>query len=220
MDLSTLLASWRAGTLREPPPRGLLGALERAKNAKEERIRASRTLTPESKRLELNEARRNFREEWGNLRRDIIAGYEERRAKLERQVNPPATNAELERMGLLASIYVRSWERAGGNMVRAAEEFATQGDRAGLLLVKENAALAPTPGVRQTLLQSVSEAEERLMSDDQRKARNDLRSLDLEKDAFEAGTAARPIAKMNADIGPASSSRTRTPIAGTPEPQR
>lgn len=215
IELTGELASGHLAGTAAP---GSLGYLERVKDAKVERIRGNRVLTPESKRLEINETRRTFREEFAKLRQDIIAGYEERRGKLERQVNPPPSNSELERMGLLANVHLRAWERAGGNMVRAAEEFAAQGDRAGLMLVRENAALAPTPGVRETLLKGVSEAEEGLMSQEQKKARNDLRSLDLEKNAFEAATAARPIAKMNAHISPATG--TRTPIAGTPQPQR
>lgn len=215
-DLSTALATWRAGSLKGPIPSALLGRLERAKSAKEEKIRESRTLTAESKRLELNEVRRNFREEWGKLRRDIIAGYEEKAAQLQRVVNPPPTNAELERMGLLANVHVASWTRAGGNLIRAAEEFAAQGDRAGLRLAKENAALAPTLGARQALLEGISDAEEGLMSPEQKKARDDLGLLEAERSNFEAGTAARPIAKMNQAIGPAS---TQVPMAG-PQPQR
>ena len=189
-DLSTKLAEWKAGSVRGPIPSGLLARLEASHDAKEERIRESRTLTQEAKRLEATEARRQFRSDWREMRGQVLEQMDRDLEQARRTANPPASEAELGRMGLLANVYLKSWERAAGNMNKAADEFAAQGDRAGLRLIREHAGLAPL-GARQGLLKRVGEAEEGLASDAQRKAEQDARSLEGERSRFEMGTAMR-----------------------------
>ncbi len=177
MDLSTKLAEWKAGSVRGPIPSGLLARLERVHKDKEQRIRESRTMTEEAKRLEITEARRQFRQDWREMRGQVIEQMDAEIETARRTANPPASEAELSRMGLLANVYLKSWERAAGNMNKAADEFAAQGDRAGLRLLREHAGLAPM-GARQGLLKRVGEAEEAFKTDAQRKAEQDARRLD------------------------------------------
>jgi hypothetical protein len=217
-DLSAVLAQWKAGTLRGTIPRGLLARLEASHDAKEERIRESRTLAGESKRLEATEARRQFREDWRELRGQVLEQFDRDLEQARRTANPPASNAELERMGLLANVYLKSWERVGGNMNKAADEFAAQGDTAGLRLLREHAGLAPM-GARQGLLKRVGEAEEGLRTDAQRTAANQLRSLERDRSRFELGTALREgfIRAKTAPIGPPAAD----PVSPAyPRPQR
>jgi hypothetical protein len=189
-DLSTTLALWKENKMRGPIPSGLLARLETSHKAKEERIRESRTMTEEAKRLEITEARRQFRSDWREMRGQVLEQFDRDLETARRTANPPASEAELSRMGLLANVYLKSWERAAGNMNKAADEFAAQGDRAGLRLIREHAGLAPM-GARQGLLKRVGEAEEGLASDAQRKAEQDARSLEGDRSRFELGTAMR-----------------------------
>jgi hypothetical protein len=189
-DLSTKLAEWKAGSVRGPIPSGLLARLEAAHKSREEKIRDSRTMTEETKRLETTEARRQFRSDWREMRGQVLEQFDRDLKTARRTANPPASEGELSRMGLLANVYLKSWERAAGNMNKAADEFAAQGDRAGLRLIREHAGLAPM-GARQGLLKRVGEAEEGLASDAQRKAEQDARSLEGDRSRFELGTAMR-----------------------------
>ncbi len=217
-DLSTTLALWKANTMRGPIPSGLLDYLERAARNKEERIRESRTLTEESKRLEVNEARRQFRQDWREMRGQVLEQFDRDLETAKRTANPPASNAELERMGLLANVYMSKWQRAPGNMTADAERFAREGDAAGLRLVREHAGLAPM-GARQGLLKRVGEAEEVLMTDAQRTAASSLRSLEGERSRFELGTGMREnfIRAKTASIGPPPAD----PVSSAyPRPQR
>lgn len=111
-DLSTTLASWKANTMRGPIPRGLLARLERAHKGKEERILDSRTMTAESKRLEITEGRRRFRQDWREMRGQVIEQMDAEIEQARRTANPPASEAELGRMGLLANVYLSKWQRA------------------------------------------------------------------------------------------------------------
>lgn len=216
MDLSTMLAQWRAGNLRGPIPRGLLGYLERAARTKEERIRESRTLTPEAKRLEANEARRQLRQDWTTMRRQIIEQMDTDIETARRTANPPASNAELERMGLLANVYMSKWQRAPGNMGADAEKFAREGDAAGLRLIREHGGLI-APGARRRVLETVGKAEESLMTDAQRTAANQVRSLEGDRSRFELATGMREnfVRASTSAISPPA----RTPAAA-PKPQR
>ncbi len=95
------LASWKAEKLRGPIPSGLLGKLERSHDAKVERIRGSRTLTEESKRLEINEARREFRQDRTKMREEI---REQKHAEIEAARGSPArTRSGPQRGGRRAS---------------------------------------------------------------------------------------------------------------------
>jgi hypothetical protein len=189
-DLSTMLAQWKAGSVRGPIPSGLLARLEASHDAKEERIRESRTLTGESKRLETTEARRQFRADWREMRGQVLEQFDRDLETARRTANPPASEAELTRMGLLANVYLSKWQRAPGNMGADAERFAREGDAAGLRLVREHAGLAPM-GARQGLLKRVGEAEETHKTDAQRKAELEVRSLEGDRSRFELGTAMR-----------------------------
>jgi len=189
-DLSTKLAEWKAGSVRGPIPSGLLARLETSHKAKEERIRDSRTMTEEAKRLEITEARRQFRQDWREMRGQVLEQFDRDLDTARHTANPPASNAELERMGLLANVYLSKWQRAPGNMGADAERFAREGDAAGLRLVREHSGLI-APGARRTVLEGVGKAEEGLTSDAQRTAANQLRSLEGERSRFELGTAMR-----------------------------
>lgn len=205
MDLSTLLASWRAGSLKGPVSKGLLGYLEKTHKKKVERIRESRTMTPEMKRLEENEARREFRSDWRQMRSEILDGYYADVEKAKAAANPPASEQMLTRMGLLSNVHLPSWQRSSGNMVQDAERFAKEGDEAGLRLVREHVSLtgnAGTKGVRSTLTQGVDEALDGFKTDAQRKAEQDVRSLELEKDRFELGTGMREIGIIRVSTEP------------------
>jgi hypothetical protein len=189
-DLSTMLAQWKAGSVRSPIPSGLLARLEASHKAKEERIRESRTMTQEAKSLEITEARRQFRSDWREMRGQVLEQMDRDLETARRTANPPVPNAELERMGLLADIFLAKWQRAPGNMAADAERFAREGDAAGLRLVREHAGLAPSSN-RQGLLKRVGEAEEAFKTDAQRKAEQDARSLEGDRSQFELGTGLR-----------------------------
>jgi hypothetical protein len=202
-DLSTKLAEWKAGSVRGPIPSGLLARLEASHKAKEERIRESRTLTEESKRLEITESRRQFRADWREMRGQVIEQMDADIETARRTANPPASNAELERMGLLANVYMSKWQRSPGNMGADAERFAREGDAAGLRLIREHSGLL-APGARTTVLETVGKAEEGLMPDAQRQAANQLRNLEGDRSQFEMGTGLREnfIRAKTSPIGP------------------
>jgi hypothetical protein len=189
-DLSTTLALWKENKMRGPIPSGLLARLEASHDAKEERIRESRTLTGESKRLETTEARRQFRADWREMRGQVLEQFDRDLETARRTANPPASEAELSRMGLLANVFLAKWQRAPGNLSADAERFATEGDAAGLRLIREHAGLAPM-GARQGLLKRVGDAEETFKTDAQRQAANQLRSLEGDRSRFELGTGLR-----------------------------
>jgi hypothetical protein len=217
-DLSTKLAEWEAGSVRGPIPPGLLARLEASHDAKVERIQESRTMTEESKRLEINEARREFRQDRTTMRGQIIEQMDAEIETARRTANPPASEAELSRMGLLANVYMSRWQRAPGNMAADAEKFAREGDAAGLRLIREHAGLAPL-GARQNLLKSVGAAERNLKTDEQRKAEQAARSLESDRSRFELGTAMREnfIRAKTAPIGPPAAD----PVSPAyPRPQR
>jgi hypothetical protein len=217
-DLSTKLTEWKANKLRGPIPSGLLGYLERAARTKEERIRESRTSTEETKRLEITEARRQFRQDWTTMRGQVIEQMDTDIETARRTANPPASNAELERMGLLANVYMSRWQRAPGNMGADAEKFAREGDAAGLRLIREHSGLL-APGASRKVLETVGKAEESLMTDAQRTAANQVRSLEGDRSRFELGSAMREnfIRASTSAISPPA----RTPAAASaPQPQR
>jgi hypothetical protein len=190
-DLSTKLAQWKSEEgLRGPIPGGLLARLEASHKSREERIRESRTMTEEAKRLEITESRRQFRSDWREMRGQVLEQMDADIETARRTANPPASNAELERMGLLANVYMSKWQRAPGNMSGDAERFAIEGDAAGLRLIREHSGLL-APGARTTVLETVGKAEESLMSDAQRQAANQLRSLEGDRSRFELGTGLR-----------------------------
>ncbi len=189
-DLSTTLALWKENKMRGPIPSGLLARLEASHKAREERLRESRTLTQEAKGLEITESRRQFWSGWQEMRGQIIEQFDADIETARRTANPPAPNAELERMGLLAGIFLAKWQRSPGNMSGDVERFAREGDVAGLRLIREHAGLAPI-GARQGLLKRVGEAEETFKTDAQRKAELELRSLEGDRSRFELGTAMR-----------------------------
>lgn len=202
MDLSTKLAEWKADKLRGPIPPALLGRLERAHKAKVENIRESRTMTPEMKRLEENEARGEFRQQWNRMRGQIIEQMNADVEAARRTANPPASDEQLQRMNLLSGIHVARWERAAGNLVADAIEFERQGDEAGLRLARQHV------GVLDPSQRSSAAAAK-------------VGTLEQERDQFANGTGMRQhfIRESTRSISPASSG-TRTPIAGAPQPQR
>jgi hypothetical protein len=189
-DLSTTLASWKANKMRGPIPPGLLARLEASHKAKEERLRESRTLTQEAKALEITESRRQFRADWQEMRGQILEQFDRDLEQARRTANPPVPSAELERMGLLADIFLAKWQRAPGNMAADAERFAREEEEAGLRLIREHAGLAPM-GARQGLLKRVGDAEEAFKTDAQRKAEQDVRSLEGDRSRFELASAMR-----------------------------
>lgn len=215
-DLSTKLAEWKAGSVRGPIPPGLLARLERAHKDKEQRIRDSRTMAEETKALEITEARRQFRQDWREMRGQVIEQMDAEIEQARRTANPPASEAELTRMGLLANVYMSKWQRAPGNMGADAEKFGLSGDAAGLRLIKEHSGLL-APGARRTVLEGVGEAEEALMTDAQRTAANQVRSLEGDRSRFELGTGVREnfVRASTSAISPPA----RT-LAAAPKPQR
>lgn len=219
-DLSTKLAEWKADKLRGPVPPALLGRLERAHKAKEENIRGSRTMTEESKRLEINEARREFRIHWNRMRGQIIEQYDAEVETARRTANPPASDEQLQRMNLLSGIHVRRWERAAGNLVADAVEFEQQGDEAGLRLARQHVGVLD-PSQRSSVAATIDEALSDLRTDAQRAAAAKVGTLEQERDQFANGTVMRQhfIRESTRSIG-SPASRARAPIAGAPQPQR
>lgn len=61
MDLSTMLAQWREGKLRQRPPKALLGKLESSFKSKQARLLEFGRPTTPREIAEFNEARREFR---------------------------------------------------------------------------------------------------------------------------------------------------------------
>jgi hypothetical protein len=202
-DLSTTLALWKENKMRGPIPGGLLARLEAAHKAREEKLSASRTLTAEAKRLEITEARRQFRADWREMRGQVLEQFDRDIETARRTASPPVPNAELERMGLLADIFLAKWQRAPGNMTADAARFALSGDAAGLRLIREHSGLL-APGARRTVLEGVGEAEEVLMTDAQRTAANQVRNLEGDRSRFELGSAMREgfIRAKTVPIGP------------------
>lgn len=191
MDLSTMLAAWKADKLRQAPTVPLLGKLERSANAKVERIQESRTLTPEAKTLEIAEARRNSHSDFKRMRREILAGYDSAIEEQRRTANPPRTRELEEAMGRKTLVYLPKWERGYGEMLRDAERFKLEGDHAGLQLVQEHLGLVKDSGPRHTLAQGVTEALDTYKPDAVRKAELEGRSLQLERDHFELASGLR-----------------------------
>lgn len=190
-DLSTQLAQWRGGALKGSPSSALLSKLEKAHNAAAERIQDSRVLTPESKQLELTEARQAFAADYRQMRREIIAGYDASIEQSRRTANPPVSDGMLQRMGLISAVSLPVWERSPGSMIRQAERFGLEGDEAGLRLVREHSGLVKDSGPRRTLLQGVDEALEIFKPDVVRKAEVEGRSLQLARDHFELASGMR-----------------------------
>jgi hypothetical protein len=190
MDLSEMLAAWKARKLRQAPPKALLGRLEKAHKAAVEKIEESRTLTPEAKTLELAEARRNFHSDFKRMRREIIADYTGRVEEAEKRTNPPTTNAELSRMSLLSGVHLPVWQRSAGNLIADAVSFEQQGDLAGLKLARQHVGLL-SPGQRSGAAASIDEALSDFKTEDQRKAELEVRSLEVEKSHFELASSMR-----------------------------
>lgn len=190
MDLSTMLARWKSGQLKERPTEALLGRLGKAHNAAVEKIQESRTMTPEMKRLELNEARRTFRSEWRQMRREILAGYDAELEAKRQAANPPASDAMLQRMNLLSGIHVPRWERTAGNLFADAIDFERQGEEAGLRLARQHLGVLE-PGQRSKAAATIDAAISDFKTEDQRKAELEVRSLEKERDRFDLGTAMR-----------------------------
>ncbi len=190
MDLSTMLANWRAGSLKGPVPKGLLGYLEKTYTKKVERIEESRTMTEEAKQLEKTEAGRVLGADYRKMRREILSGYDAGIQEAKKQANPPTTNAELERMSLLTSVHFPVWQRSPGNLIADAVSFEEQGDVAGLKLTRQHVGLL-APGQRSGAAASISEALDDHKPDAVRKAEQEGRSLQLERDAFELASSMR-----------------------------
>jgi hypothetical protein len=191
MDLSTMLANWRAGSLKVAPPKALLGKLENTYNSKVERIEESRTMLPEAKQLEKSEAGRTFASDWRTMRREILAGYDAAMEEQRRIANPPRTRELEEAMGRKTQVYLPKWERSYGEMLRDAERFKLEGDHAGLQLVQEHLGLVKDSGPRRTLAEGVSEALDAYKSDTVRKAELEARSLEGDKSRFELASSMR-----------------------------
>lgn len=210
-DLSTQLSLWREGKLRQSPTKPLLGRLEKALKSKEEKIRESRTLTPEAKRLEITEARRRFRQDRRRLRLDILEGMDETIAQKKREANP-GPSAEVEgRMATLAPVFLPRWERSYGNALRDAEEAASRGDEAKLRLLRAHAGVVTDRGAHDNMLEGVNGALDTFKTDAQRKAALDARSAEIERNHFELATEVRPIARLYPDLPPANT--TPSPMA-------
>lgn len=201
MDLSTMLARWKAGNLNERPTKALLGKLEKSYNAKVEKIQESRTMTPEMKRLELKEAGREFASDFARMRQEIIDGYEPEIENRRRVADPPRPAHLEEEMGRKTPIYLAKWQRSYGSMIRDAERFQQQGDRAGLELVKENLDLVENTGARSTLAEGVDQALDAYRTEEQRKAEAEIRSLGVERDKFEMASGVRQSGMVAAHAG-------------------
>lgn len=191
MDLSEMLASWKADKLRQAPTVPLLGRLEKAYNAKVERLEESRTMTPEAKKLEIAEAGRNLHSDFRRMRREIISGYDSAIEEQRRIANPPRSRELEEAMGRKTVVYLPKWERSYGEMLRDAERFRLQGDHAGLQLVQEHLGLVKDSGPRRTLVEGVGEALDGFKPDTVRKAELEGRSLKLERDHFDLASGLR-----------------------------
>jgi hypothetical protein len=190
-DLSTMLAKWRAGSLKGSPTKALLSKLEQSYNAAAERIQESRTLVPEAKQLELAESRRAFAADYRQMRREIIAGFDSAIEEQRSTANPPRTRELEEAMGRKTVVYLPKWERSYGEMLRDAERFKLEGDHAGLQLVQEHVGLVKESGVRRTLAEGVGEALDAYKPDAVRKAELEGRSLEGEKSHFELASGLR-----------------------------
>lgn len=205
-DLSTMLANWKAGSLRQRPPKALLGKLESTFRDKQAKLLQYGNPTTPREIGELNEARREFREQWGQMRREIIAGYDADIETQRREANP-RRSAELEQaMGRKTQIYLPKWERSYGAMIRDAERFELEGDQAGLELVREHVGLVENRGAHRTLLEGVTEALDAYKTDGQRQAEQQVQTLESERETFRSGTGMRQggmVRAMAEPIGPA-----------------
>jgi hypothetical protein len=186
-----MLATWKAGKLRQAPKKPLLSKLESSFNAKVERIQESRTMLPEAKQLEKTEAGRTFASDYRQMRRDILQGFDEGIEAQRRTANPPRTRELEEAMGRKTVVYLPKWERSYGEMLRDAERFKLEADHAGLQLVQEHLGLVKDSGPRRTLAEGVTEALDGFKPDVVRKAEQDGRSLQLEKSHFELASSMR-----------------------------
>jgi hypothetical protein len=186
-----MLAFWKADKLRQAPTKPLLSKLEKSYNAKVARIEESRTMLPEAKQLEKTEAGRTFGSDYRKMRREILSGYDEGIEAQRRMANPPVSDGMLARMGLLSAVALPVWQRSPGNMIRQAERFGLEGDEAGLRLVREHAGLLKDSGPRRSLLEGVTEALDAFKPDTVRKAEQDGRSLQLDRDHFELASSMR-----------------------------
>lgn len=186
-----MLAQWREGKLRTRPPKALLGKLESSFKSKQGRLLELGRPTTPREIGELNQTRREFREQWNRLRREILDGYDADVEAQRREANPPRSVELEEAMGRKTQVYLPKWQRSYGAMIADAERFEREGDRAGLELVREHVGLVDQPGARRTLTEGVSEVLGGFKSEGQRKAEQQVRSLEMEKDRFDLGTAMR-----------------------------
>jgi hypothetical protein len=191
MDLSTMLAAWKADKLRQAPTKALLSRLEKAHDAKVVKIQESPVKTEETKRLELAEARRAFAAEYRKMRREILAGYDADIEAQRQTSNPPRSRELEEAMGRKTVVYLPKWERGYGEMLRDAERFKLEGDHAGLQLVTEHLGLVKESGVRRTLAEGVSEVLESYKPDAVRKAELEVRTIEGDKSRFELASGLR-----------------------------
>jgi hypothetical protein len=168
-----------------------LSKLEKAHISAAERVEESPVMTPESKQLELTEARRNFAADYRKMRREVKAGYDASIEQSRRTANPPVSDGMLQRMGLISAVSLPVWERSPGSMIRQAERFGLEGDEAGLRLVREHTGLVKDSGPRRTLLEGVGEALDGFKPDTVRKAELEGRSLKLARDHFELASGLR-----------------------------
>lgn len=113
MDLSTMLANWLAGSLRQPVTQALLGALEKSFKAEQEKLLAFGEPATPRERHELNELRREFREQWTHLRGYLAVQMGRQAHQARRQANPTPSDAVVSRMSSLAPVYLPKWQRSG-----------------------------------------------------------------------------------------------------------
>lgn len=223
MDLSTMLAQWKAGVLRQRPTKALLGKLESTFRDKQEKFLQYGNPTTPREIAELNELKREFREQWGRMRQEILEGMDADMEAQRRTANPPRSAELEEAMGRKTSIYLPKWERSYGSMIRDAEDFKAKGDRAGLELVKEHAGLVENRGALRTLLEGVGEALDAYKSEAQRQAEDQLGTLEGEREQFRSGTGMRQhgmIKHMSEPLSPAAAQSSAPRLASQPVPQR
>lgn len=172
------------------PTKANLAALERAFRAKQEKMLRFGVPNDPEKRHELNEARDEFRREWNETRQAILDQYEADVETQRRMANPPLSEPVVGRMAALAPVYLPKWERAAGNLVADAVTFEQQGDEAGLRLARQHVGVLNISQQRKAT-KVVDEALSDFQTDEQREAGTQARSLGLERDRFEQGTAMR-----------------------------
>lgn len=151
-----------------------------------QKIEESRTLTETGRREEANDLRRSTRENMPKVRQAVRDSYEQQIADKKRIADPPVATETLERMSLLSSVYLPRWQRAPGNMLSDAQQFAESGDEAGLRLCREHSALLPLGEGRRELAQAVEETlTEDLAGDEAVQARKEASKLEAELERFE-----------------------------------